>query len=725
MTYFSNIICILSLSIIVVAPDLRAEILKVDSSTKEPAAIEADNMTYDYKTQTVSANGKVEVTQGDYQLKADSISYNQNRDELSATNHITLKEPNGTVIFADHVLLRDTLSKGDIEKPKAQFVDQSHASADNAIRLDKDTIVLHNATYSACPICKPIQTYDAKTDKAPMWQIRSKKTTFNQKEERVSYRDATFEVYGIPIAYTPYFSHATPNAQRKSGFLIPKYQSDSNLGTMVSLPYYYSIASNKDLTLTPTFASNVEPILAGEYRHLLEHGYFSFEGSITNPKEIDEFGNETSDNDIRGHIEGEGHFNITDDWTTGFDVQRATDDTYLRKYQYSDADTLTSRGYVNYEKQRNFFKAETLSFQGLQASDDPGLTPLILPHLQGKWEMSPGIAHSVVQLTGDLLSLSRSEGTSTNRASVTAAWDIPYITRQGHVFKWSNSLRADSYLIDDISVSNGTTEDDSITRFIPQSQLTWTYPVVTQRGDYRILLEPTVDFIVSPYGNNPENIQNEDSQDIEFSDVNLFSTNHFTGLDYVEEGARSNYGAKLDVDHPDYGYASVFLGQSYRFSKNERFDAGSGLEDNQSDIVGRLAYSYQELFNISYQFRMNASELATNSNLVHMGIDTERFNLSLNYLSLDEQFDNTLANTNSREYIVANSSLALTDRWSIEGMGNRDLEQSSWRSARGNLIYQGECVSYTLGLGREFTRDRDIEPNTSITFQVSLRNLTR
>ena len=36
-------------------------------------------------------------------------------------------------------------------------------------------------------------------------------------------QDAQFELFGVPIFYMPYFSHADPSVKRRSGFLMPEY----------------------------------------------------------------------------------------------------------------------------------------------------------------------------------------------------------------------------------------------------------------------------------------------------------------------------------------------------------------------------------------------------------------------------------------------------------------------------------------------------------------------
>ena len=39
------------------------------------------------------------------------------------------------------------------------------------------------------------------------------------------------------------------------------------------------------------------------------------------------------------------------------------------------------------------------------------------------------------------------------------------------------------------------------------------------------------------------------------------------------------------------------------------------------------------------------------------------------------------------------------------------------------LTFQNECILFTTEIRRDFTRDRDLEPDTSINFVIQLRNL--
>jgi len=60
------------------------------------------------------------------------------------------------------------------------------------------------------------------------------------------------------------------------------------------------------------------------------------------------------------------------------------------------------------------------------------------------------------------------------------------------------------------------------------------------------------------------------------------------GIDRADGGQRIDYGLEWSAYGATGGAASVFLGQSYRFSGSEDFAPGSGIEDSLSDLVGRF-----------------------------------------------------------------------------------------------------------------------------------------
>jgi LPS-assembly protein len=696
---------------------------KLKETSKKPANIEADSMHYDKEARIVTAEGSVEITQGEIILLSDKVTYNQNTNMVTAIGNVSLVEPGGNVFFADNMELKDDLKKGVINNFRVKFVDESRMSAKRAERINENLTVMNEVQYTPCKTC---QEFPAQK---PLWQVRAKKATIDEEKQRVKYNHAFFDIKGIPFLYTPYLSHPTPDAKRKSGFLIPKYSTDKIFGTTVRTPYYYNISPDKDLTLTPIITSKEGGILYGDYRQLMQSGEYNIKASITNPDKVDINGNQISGNDVRGHVEGSGNFKISEQWNWGFTGKRSTDDTYLEKYDFGEEDVLTSRVYATAIDDRNFLHNEAISFQGLRTNDDPGKTPLILPSVTGHYEEKTGFYDSTWTADANILALTRDEGVSSNRVSVQGGWNVPHVTDSGHVLELKTSLRGDSYFVDDVPQDptnpNSRNLDGLASRVVPEAKLIWKLPMVNTIRNRQVFLEPTANFIASPYGGNPDKIPNEDAQDIEFSDENLFDSNHFTGYDRIESGPRVNYGLRGRVSDTQHGEVSFLMGQSYHAKENNNFSTRTGLDGNLSDFVGRVGYQKNEKFNIAYRVRLDDETFALNRNAVTAGVNLEPVRFDFDYLSVDESFDSSTTSlaSENRELVLASTSIDLNKQWNVSGSGHRDLEDGEWVASQANLLYKGNCVDVSFSWLEEFTRDRDIRPNTTLSLQISLKNL--
>lgn len=248
----------------------------------------ADQVGYDQKNSIAIAIGHVEVVQDNTILLADRVTYNQKADEVHATGHVSILEPTGDVLFADDAVLTNQLQKGIVKQFRARLKDNSLFASREAHKESKNVTKLRNAVYSPCHVCQP---EPGESPQAPMWQMAARKVTVDEEEQRVIYRDAFMEVYGVPVIYTPYFSHATPDSPNQSGLLMPQYMHATDLGNVIKQPVYLSLAPNADMTLTPWYMTGEKPLLEGEFRGLTEDGKITMRGAITDTYNRDAYGN--------------------------------------------------------------------------------------------------------------------------------------------------------------------------------------------------------------------------------------------------------------------------------------------------------------------------------------------------------------------------------------------------------------------------------------------------
>lgn len=671
-----------------------------------PVLLRADTMSYDRELGVVTANGNVEVSRDGQVLLTDNLVYNQRDDVLMASGNVSLLEPDGNVFFAEYVELSGDLKNGIIRDIRIILADGSRIAANGGRRTDGTVHEMSKGVYSACNLCAEDPT------RPPLWQVKAVKLTQNNLTHDVTYEDAWLEIKGVPVAYTPYFSHPDPTVKKRSGFLAPSFGSSTDLGFITRIPYFFNFGPSEDLTLTPLITSDEGVGISGDYRRHFREGRVDVTASLA----------QKSGNDVYGHIDSEGQFNIDDTWRWGFEAQRTTDDTYLRRYNFESPQTLTSRVYTEGFRKRNYVAANAYAFQGLQANDNRGTTPLVLPMLDYRHVGEPGPFGGRTRMDVNMLSLTRTDGTDTRRFSVNAGYDIPYVGPIGDVYTLSTSLRGDLYQVNGLERSGSESSYNGISeRLIPEVALNWRYPFVRSEGRIVQILEPITSVVISPYGGNPNTIPNEDSQEVEFDDTNLFSSSRFSGLDRVESGPRINYGVRWGAFGAGGGYSSFLIGQSYRLRKDDTFAEGSGLEDNLSDIVARAQVSPGPHFDLTYRTRLDKENFQPKRNEVAVSVGPAALRFNIGYIFLDRQQESEF--TTSREEYRTAVEARLNRYWRSSVSAVYDGEANESRSYEMSLIYEDECLVFDTTLSRSFYEDRDLVPSDSILFRVMFKTL--
>ncbi len=695
---------------------------KTKPSSKEPVMLTAEHVDYDKDKQLVIATGKVEIVQGDTIMLADKVTYQQQENIMTAEGNISILESSGNVVFADSLELKDDLKAGVVKGFKARLSDNSLMVANSAKKHDENITELHQAVYSPCKACRTKEG-----DTSPLWQIHADHVLIDREKQEITYDDAQMQIYGVPIFYTPYFSHPTPGADNQSGLLEPTLKQSTNLGTVYKQPIYYSIAPDKDVTLTPIYTTLEGPVMAGEYRQMFNDGNMSFAGSITKPQTRDSGGPVSKGQQWRGHLDAIGYFNYDPNTDWGFNVRRTSDDTYLRRYDFSNDTLLTSRLYVEKHdfigdsspenKMRSFASIQALKFDGLTAADNAKTAPVILPLADFNWESAPGYSNSRFTFDSNVMSLTREQGSESRRLSNTAGWKLPYITADGQIIEFATQLRADIYSVNDQPLANGQNYNGQTGRIVPQASVTWRYPVMKTWEQGNLLLEPIVMVAASPNSSNSNKIPNEDSQVPEFNASNLFSPNRFAGYDRVETGAQASYGLRGQAQLFDDKYIDWLVGQHYRQNTNNNFPYSNNSNSNLSDYVGKLDLYYDPVV-ISYRTRLDKDSLAFNQNEVYGTVNYYPVSMSVNYLSLKHD-----QNLQDKEEITGAFGVNLTREWNVGVGATRDLQLGRLSSTITNLTFKNECIFITNSFGRNYTYDRDIKPAMTYMFHISFKNL--
>lgn len=696
-------------------PRVRPQLQDVPPGT--PSVLTADEVTYDEDLGIVTARGRVEISQGPRILLADQVTYNQRTDTVTASGNISLVESSGEVMFSDYVEMSGDLKGGLIENLRVLLTDNSRLAANAAVRTDGNRKEMSKGVFSPCELCKD------NPGRAPLWQIKAVKVVHDEDSQDIEYSDATLEMFGIPVAYTPYFRHPDPTVKQRSGILTPRAGRNSDAGLFAGVPYYLAIDERRDLTIEPIVYEKEGTLLLGEYRQRFARGELNVAASGA---QVDEFenGTKTGSSTQRGHLKATARFALDDTWRAGADIYKASDRTYLKRFDLGPEDVLINQINAEGFRGRNYASATAYHFQDLRADTPRERVPLILPYVEYHHVGSPNRAGGYWSLDASLLSLGREDGQDSRRLATRNSWTVPYVGPLGDVYTFTASLQTDAYYVNEVVSDTGGADTFSGTtgRAFPQVSLGWRYPWIRRSGDQRQLIEPIVNLVAGPNGSNSAKIANEDSRTFEFDDSNLFSRNRFAGFDRVSSGQRIDYGLNLASLNARGNGVRGMIGQSWRTRADSTYALGSGLEDQRSDVVGRVQVSPASYLDLLYRFRLDSDNLESHRTEFGFNAGPPRLRIGADYVSLDTQ--RGTQPFGNREQVQMRAEGRIGDYWSLGLRTVRDLTgESHTRLFAVQLRYIDECFIMITDVERRFLQDNDIKPSTSLMFRLVFKYL--
>jgi LPS-assembly protein len=725
-----------------------------------PIVFRADEIEYDDQLALTIARGHVEISQNGQVLLADTVSYNQRTDTITASGNVSLTQPTGEIVFADFIELRDSMHEAFAKNVRMLLSDRSRLAANTARRTNGNRTELKRGIYSPCDLCREDPSAP------PAWQLKAREIDHDKDQQLVEFRDAVMEIDGWPVFYSPYISTPDPSVKRASGFLPPSIGSSNTLGAHVTIPYYWVLGPDKDLTVAPRFYTKAGPLMDAEYRQRFSNGTLDAIGSL-NHSNVG-FGDSSSSEgeQWRGHINEHSVFDLNETYRTGLDIQRVSDQTYLLRFGFGNPllNAMISRGYLEGFDERASTDVNTYLFQPLLPGIGDSTQPIVLPVANRNWQSQPDALGGRWNLNANLLDIVREVGTQTRRLSLGSEWDRSFRDPIGGQYIFSASVRGDGYSIADLSASsnpelpsaffpvNGqpalapTATNFATGRAFPQLGLVWSYPLIHRGEDMTGLIEPIVGGFAAPSSGNRRNIPDEDSLSYQLTDTDLFRRDRLAGYDILDTGQRVDYGTKLGLYDKQGGSYRLLIGESYRAQPNPFLPPGSGAEKRLSDVVGRLVMSPNPYLDLVYRFRFDPNPLSNRTQQVGVSAGPQSLRVSSNFVYLPAQLQSEVVTNpvtgqnvlyGKREQLSFSVTAKLTRYWSMQASETINLTNSttlvnntptplaSSASLYGSLsaIYQDECMAFVGAVTQSGIRSGDVTPGYSVLFSVVFKNL--
>jgi LPS-assembly protein len=690
----------------------------------DPVTFTADSVEYDKDKSLVTATGHVEAWQNGHILRADKITFDRNTGVAAATGHVVLLEPDGEVMFADYAEMQNNMQDGILKDMSAVLQQNGRMVANGGQRTGGAINELSKVVYTTCNLCAKDPT------RPPLWQIRASSAVQDTEHKKIEYRDATLEMYGIPVAYFPYFWHADPSVKRESGLLPPLVGSSSHLGAFYGQPYYWVIDGQSDATFLPMMTTETGPQLDVEYRRHFNDGILNVNVSSG-----------YVDQRLQGSLSATGQFALDDTWRWGFVINRASSSDYVRDYSavtgLTGASTiLGSQVYIEGFGDGSYARLDTRFYQSLTSALNSTSLPIVLPRYEYSYVGTPDSLGGRFSVSTSDFNVVRSVGANTRRANLTTEYEVPFTGLLGD--QWKVTLHGDAAAYDVIRLDQypvySATRSDNTARALPQLGIEVHWPFARDSGAWGSqMIEPIVQVILAPQAGDSQltRYPNEDSLDFEFTDANLFGFNRFPGIDRLEGGSRANvafHGAW-------YLGGTTFdglIGQSYRTDKDNLFPEASGLHDQVSDLVGRLSFAPTPWIDITYRTRLDKTSLATHFADATATIGVPKFHVSGGYIYTNfnpyTYYDQVAPPPTGNPYYFPRNevSISVGSNWGnyrFSGYARRDVSANQMVGWGGDAIYEDECFIFDLKVFRRYTSLNGDTGSTTVLFLLTFKTI--
>jgi LPS-assembly protein len=739
--------------------------------------VQAVEVDYDYNNSRVSAVGNVQMFYNGTSVEADKVIYDQKTKRLHAEGNIRMTDADGKITYANIMDLSDDYRDGFVDSLRVDTADATRMAATRADRSSGNYTVFENGVYTACAPCRD----DPK--KPPLWQVKGMRIIHDQIDKMLYFENAQVEFFGVPLAYLPYFSTPDPTVKRKTGFLMPGFNTAAGYGYGVDIPFYWAIAPDYDATFTPRITSKQGVFMQAEFRERLMDGSYQIRAYGIDQLAPDAFAGQPGDRTFRGGIETKGEFALNQQWAWGWEGVAVTDYTLFQDYrlaQYKDPfqSFLTlpteapSQLYLTGVGNRSYFDARAIYY--LSLSGNQAQVPVVAPVI----DYSNVINHSVLggefSYKTNFTNLNRETAvfdpvtaaastaatctTTTSadtaksivpancllrgmpgdyaRFTAEADWRRSFTDSAGEIWTPFASIRADA-INANISNQPGVSNylpvgDTQALRVMPTVGLEYRYPFINVQPWGTTTIEPIAQVIIRPNESYAGKLPNEDAQSMTFDTSNLFAVDKFSGYDRVEGGGRANAGVQATTQFDRGGSVTAMFGQSYQLFGLNSFAVAdvtntavdSGLQTPKSDYVASLSYSPNRTYTFSTRARLDQATGDVQRFEAEGRANFDRWSVSLMYGDYAAQPD--IGYLVRREGVLVTGSVKIATNWVATGSARWDLVANQINQYVVGAGYVDDCFVLAANYVTSYSYATTTSPpilGHAFMLQIGLRTL--
>lgn len=646
------------------------------------------------QTGTSFLKGNIKIQQDQTLLTADEATFDRNTQTVNAKNNITLQTP---TLKVDSQSMEFQLStdKATIIDTRYQLNNGDGNGASKRItQKAKEETILEEATFSTCPATQQ------------SWYIKADNITLNHRTKIGKARKVSLRVGNTPLFYLPYFDFPLEN-QRKSGLLAPKVGITAQSGTSISLPYYFNLAPNYDLTLTPNILTERGLKLDSEFRYLNKRseGVLRFD-VLPGDKNYNE------ENRIFTSLKH--RTKLREDTELTIDATNVSDNDYFDDL----GDSLLSSSTVSLERTLRLSRTKddwtfSTALQDYKILDNSTPPYSRLPELTFLYAPENGFYNTKNLFETELVNFHRNNDVTGTRLDINALSSKRFGDASWYI-EPSLQLRHTLYALKD----NVNSDNNSPSRTLPTASID--AGVFLERNipekDTLQTLEPRILYTYTPYQDQTD-IPVFDSAATSFgTSTQLFSKNRFTGKDRIGDTNQITTALTSRLINTKDGREkfAAKIGQIFYFD-DRRVTLPGFTTDTSSSSELALELSSEigkrTRFVSSTYWDTDSKAISLNETRLHYKDPKDRI-VNLVYRNLDEEFEQS----------QLSFSAPLNEEWAMIGNYERDIKNDRDLEVLAGIEYSSCCWKTRL-VGRRYLTSDNVTYDNATFIEFELKGL--
>ena len=677
----------------------------------KPIGFEADNVVVDQADGSLFATGNVELKQANNTLRADEVTYYRNQNKAIARGNVVHIDGDGTVTNATIMEIDTEFSHILAETIISNFTTGEWISADHADRIAGDRGIFDASRFTPCKC-------DFLNGERPLWDIKASQSVRNEKTQTITHYNMRMNVLNVPVGYLPFLSHPDWTVRRRSGVLTPSFIISSDFGFTPSIPYYQIIDETSDAEFT-TYKYQYRGLgVKSRYRKLWDKAELNATVYTANVETY------KKNRELVGAVDATYASRIGNGWNIKANLRRASQDTFMRRYDFNDDTSLKSTVMATRTIDNRYYSVEASDRQSLLASDKTLNEPTVLPSIFYEKTEKGWRGNQLFRTELSAVQLDNDQGHDMARWSgifeVAEDFELPL-----GIANYEANITSNYYSIHTKPDSAATSLGD-ISFVTPALSVGWRLPIAVVGANRTAIFEPQARLAFIGGKDRTSAIPNRDASDYRIDEANLFLLNRYQGKDYILPGTRADIGVSATTNDNFFGDVSGFFGVSRRLSGKTSAGLNTDQGDKDSDYVASLTVNPANSLNLRWSGRLSSKDLTLNESKTSLSSALGTGSLSMTHNQLAKAY--FASSDDDREELSASYSQSLIGGWQFSATQLWDLSHGKTirKESTAALSWNGgvqDCLYITINYEHDPVADRDVSAVDQLNFVIGFKNL--